>query len=64
MVLVSKGQRNENLNVVTLLLRLNDMMDHRPDQKIICCLDERSGPGGFLLAPGGPDCKSAGPCHL
>jgi len=22
------------------------------------------GSGGFLLAPGGPDCKSAGPCCL
>jgi len=23
-----------------------------------------NGPGGFLLALGGPGCKSAGPCHL
>jgi len=28
------------------------------------CLAERAGPGSFMLAPGGPGCKSAGPCHL
>jgi len=27
-------------------------------------LAERAGPGSFMLAPGGPGCKSAGPCHL
>jgi len=26
-------------------------------------LAERAGPGSFMLAPGGPGCKSAGPCH-
>jgi len=35
-----------------------------PDQKICCSLAERAGPGSFILAPGGPGCKSAGPCHL
>ena len=24
----------------------------------------QNGPGSFMLAPGGPGCKSAGPCHL
>ena len=33
-------------------------------QKICCSLAERAGPGSFMLAPGGPGCKSAGPCHL
>jgi len=23
-----------------------------------------NGPGGFLLAAGGPGCRSVGPCHL
>jgi len=27
-------------------------------------LAERAGLGSFMLAPGGPGCKSAGPCHL
>ena len=35
-----------------------------PGQKICCSLAERAGPGSFMLAPGGPGCKSAGPCHL
>ena len=35
-----------------------------PSQKICCSLEERAGPGRFMLAPGGPGCKSAGPCHL
>jgi len=33
-------------------------------QKICCSLAERAGPGSFMLAPGGPGCKSAGSCHL
>ena len=32
-----------------------------PGQKICCSLAERAGPGSFMLAPGGPGCKSAGP---
>jgi len=32
-----------------------------PQNKLLFSID---GPGGFLLAPGGPGCKSAGPCHL
>jgi len=35
-----------------------------PGQKICYSLAERAGPGSFMLAPGGPGCKSAGPCHL
>jgi len=35
-----------------------------PGQKICCSLAERAGPVSFMLAPGGPGCKSAGPCHL
>ena len=35
-----------------------------PGQKICCSLAERAGLGSFMLAPGGPGCKSAGPCHL
>jgi len=35
-----------------------------PCQKICCSLAERAGPGSFMLALGGPGCKSAGPCHL
>jgi len=35
-----------------------------PGQKISCSLAERAGLGSFVLAPGGPGCKSAGPCHL
>jgi len=35
-----------------------------PGQKICCSLAERASPGSFMLAPGGPGCKSAGPCHL
>jgi len=35
-----------------------------PGQKICCSLAERAGMGSFMLAPGRPDCKSAGPCHL
>jgi len=35
-----------------------------PGQKICCSLAEWPGPGSFMLALGGPGCKSAGPCHL
>jgi len=35
-----------------------------PGQKICCSLAERASQGSFMLATGGPGCKSAGPCHL
>ena len=32
-----------------------------PENKLWFSID---GSGGFLLAHGGPDCKSDGPCHF
>ena len=33
-------------------------------RKYVVVWQKRAGPGSFMLAPGGPGCKSAGPCHL
>ena len=39
---------------------------HRPVQvrKYVAVWHKRAGLGSFMLAPGGPSCKTAGPCHL
>jgi len=39
---------------------------HRPvwARKYVVVWHKRAGPGSFMLAPGGPGCKTAGPCHL
>jgi len=52
------------LTVATLLLRLQYITGHGPENQLWLSID---GPGravNFLLAPGGPGCKSAGPSHL
>jgi len=33
-------------------------------RKYVVVWHKRSMPGSFMLAPGGPGCKTAGPCHL
>ena len=33
-------------------------------RKYVVDWHKRAGPGSFMLAPGGPGCKTAGPCHL
>jgi len=40
---------------------LRDTGRSGPENKLWFSID---GPDGFLLALGGPSCKSAGPCHL